>query len=103
MVSKNPKISPRLVRARKIQKEIFSLQKKLDRSILSIAKKDLLSSHSIVGDTTTLNASKLQRKFKTSYTTAKTLLNKLIIDGVLQFKEDRRNVEVKKKDDQQAL
>lgn len=95
MASIKPKVNPRLVRARKIQKEIFSLQKKLDKSILSIAKKDLLGPNSIVGDTTMINASKLQRKLKTSYITAKTLFNKLIIDGVLQLKEDGRNFEVK--------
>lgn len=88
-------MNPRIVQAKKIQKEIWSLQKKLDLLLLSIFKKELaLSSRSDVDYMPTVTISGLQRKYEISFSTAKILFNKLIILEIIRIKAGGRGFEV---------
>ena len=96
MSSVKSKVNPNIVNAKKMQEEIWSLQKKLDSLLLSISKKDFVSTRSDHHEMTTVTITGLQRKYEVSFSTAKTLFNKLIILGIIRLKTTGRGFEVEK-------
>ena len=87
-------MNPKIVHAKKTQKKIFLLQKKLDLLLLSISKKDFVPAPSNSHEMSTVTITGLQRKYEVSFSTAKTLFNKLIILGIIQLKASGSGFEV---------